>query len=90
MYVNSISFLNAHFDSNTARHHATIHLVIDQNNVTLCCTVDLIENAPVKEVIAGILNDAKRQIMRMPEYRSGAQILHFAPDSEAQLLATAA
>jgi hypothetical protein len=90
MYVNSINVQSAHYDSISACHRAIIFLLIGKNNVTLSCASDHCENASVQDVIGGLLADAKRQINRMPEYRSGAQILHFADDSEEQLLLAAA
>lgn len=85
MYVDSIEFLDCHYDSKSARHIAMIHVTLGVNNVTLRCTSDEIENAPVPDVFSNLLADAKRQLLRMPEYRSGSQTLHFDHASDAEL-----
>jgi len=90
MYVDNINLLSAHFDAVSASHRAMVHLVIGLQNVTLACNASLPEKAPVPAVIAGLIEDAKRQIMRMPEYRNGAQVLHFTPKTKAQIIHNAA
>lgn len=85
MYVDSINFLDCKYDSRSAHHIAMIHVTLGANNVTLRCTSDEIENAPLPDVFSGLLADAKRQLLRMPEYRSGSQVLHFDHASDAEL-----
>jgi hypothetical protein len=71
MYVDSINFLDCQYDGKSAHHVAMIHVMLGTNNITLRCTSGEVENAPVPTVISGLLADAKRQLLRMPEYRSG-------------------
>ncbi|MDQ7072049.1 MAG: hypothetical protein Q9M48_15185 [Rhodobacterales bacterium] len=90
MYVDSINFLDCRYDGKSARHIAMIHVLLGSNNITLRCTSGQVEKAPVQSVISGLLADAKRQLLRMPEYRSGSQTLHFDHASDAELNRVAA
>lgn len=90
MYVDNINLLSSYFDSSNVRHKAIIHFAIGTQNITLSCTANLHENAPETTVIDELIADAKRQVLRMPEYRSRVQLLKFPANAETLVTATAA
>lgn len=90
MLVTDIEISQYHYCPDSLRHMANVRLSLKNQTVTLFCRLDLqADEAPAIRATAFVA-EATRQLLRMPEYRSGDQKLHFAQalsDNAVQLMA---
>ena len=83
MYIVSVEFVS--FSINPTEAIASAHLVFkasDGARIGFSCSVPHANGQPASCARRALINDAKRQLLRMPEYRSGRQTIDF-PDGPA-------
>ncbi|MFK7753412.1 MAG: hypothetical protein AB8B51_12770 [Sedimentitalea sp.] len=78
MHITDIEISDYRYCDRSARHVAHVHLAQDNHVVTLMCHIDLPRGASAPIPTDAIVGEAKRQLARMPEFRSGRQTLTFA------------
>lgn len=87
MLVTDIEINHYRYCSDRARHIADVCMTLKNQVVTLLCTVDLPADASGPSRVSAFVNDAVRQLRRMPELRSGKANLEFAEDFDRRALA---
>lgn len=80
MLVTDIEIAQYHYCSNSSRHIANVCMTLKNQVITLFCRLDLPQDENPKSRAAAFVNEATRQLLRMPEYRSGQMRLQFAAD----------
>lgn len=71
MEITGVEISQYRYCHNQARHLATVCMTMPDRIITMFCRVDLPEDeAPVRRTDA-FMRDAARQLLRMPEFRSG-------------------
>jgi len=78
MLVTDIEISQYHYCPTSLRHTATVCMSLKNQTVTLFCRLDLQADEDPAARAAAFVAEATRQLLRMPEYRSGHQKLHFA------------
>ncbi|OUS34169.1 hypothetical protein A9Q94_17150 [Rhodobacterales bacterium 56_14_T64] len=78
MLVTNIEITQYHYDSNCARHCANVALSLRDRTVSLFCQINLPREGDAASRRLGFVDEAERQLRRMPEFRSGRQELRLA------------
>ncbi len=79
MEITGVEISQYRYCHNQARHLATVCMTMPDRIITMFCRVDLPEDeAPVRRTDA-FMRDAARQLLRMPEFRSGDNSVAFPP-----------
>lgn len=60
------------------RHTARVCISLKNRVVTLLCRLDLPQDEPARTRATAFATEAVRQLLRMPEFRSGKETLRFA------------
>lgn len=77
MLVTDIEIAQYHYCSDSSRHLANVSMTLKNRIVTLFCRLDLPEDEGDNDRATAFVVEATRQLLRMPEYRSGRQTLAF-------------
>lgn len=77
MLVTDIEITHYQYCQKSARHVANVCVTLKDQIVTLLCRLDLPEGECEQKQASAFVNDAIRQLRRMPEVRSGRQELQF-------------
>lgn len=77
MIVTSVAITDYRYCAISARHSAQVSLTMGDRSVSLLCRVDLAEHEPAEVRATALMQEAKRQLCRMPEFRSGRVTLQF-------------
>ncbi len=77
MLVTDIEISQYQYCSKSSRHLAVVCMTLKNQMVTLFCRLDLPEDENPKSRATAFFNEATRQLLRMPEYRSGQKQLTF-------------
>lgn len=80
MIVTNIEIEEYTYCTETARHVARVCMHLKNQVVTLFCQLKLPGGISPATRNDAIIKEATRQMMRMPEYRSGRETLEFAAD----------
>lgn len=75
MLITDITISDCHYRKDTADHAARVSLGIANQAITLFCRIDLPEQVDAGQRAQAFVQDAMRQLRRMPEFRSGRQEL---------------
>ncbi|MHA6263094.1 hypothetical protein ACXYMO_07825 [Arenibacterium sp. CAU 1754] len=78
MLVTDIEITHYQYCQKSARHIANVCVTLKNQIVTLLCRLDLPEDECGQSRAVAFVDDAIRQLRRMPEVRSGRQELQFA------------
>lgn len=78
MLVTDIEITHYHYCQSSARHVANVCMTLKDRIVSMLCKVDLPENEDDSDRTRAIVGEARRQLGRMPEFRSGDDTLEFA------------
>lgn len=78
MLVTDIEISRYNYCARSSRHTACVCITLKNRLITLFCRLDLPPDDPPKRRAAAFVAEATRQLLRMPEYRSGREKLHFA------------
>jgi len=78
MLVTDIEFSDYTYCRQSLRHQGTVCMILKNQAVTLFCRLDLPQDEDPKSRAAAFVAEATRQLLRMPEYRSGRQKLEVA------------
>ena len=78
MLVTNIEISQYHYCQRSLRHAGTVCMTLKNQVVTLFCRLDLPQDEDPKSRAAAFVAEATRQLLRMPEYRSGHQKLKIA------------
>lgn len=87
MLVTDIEITHYRYCPDRARHMADVCMTLKNQIVTMFCALDLPADAPAPSRAAAFVNDAVRQLKRMPELRSGKASLEFAQGFDRHALA---
>ncbi len=90
MLVTDIEISQYHYCPTSLRHTANVCMSLQNQTVTLFCRLDLPADETPTLRAAAFVTEATRQLLRMPEYRSGQEKLHFSEaltDNTVQLTA---
>jgi hypothetical protein len=77
MFVTDIEISQYQYCSKSSRHTANVCMTLKDQLVTLFCRLDLPQDESPKSRAAAFVAEATRQMLRMPEYRSGQVKLNF-------------
>ncbi|MCF6234663.1 MAG: hypothetical protein L3J36_16425 [Rhodobacteraceae bacterium] len=77
MLVTDIQIAQYHYCTGSSRHIANVSMTLKHQIVTLFCRLDLPEDESANDRATAFVSEATRQLLRMPEYRSGQQTLAF-------------
>ncbi|MEX0282195.1 MAG: hypothetical protein AB3N13_13510 [Arenibacterium sp.] len=77
MLVTDIEITDYRFCETKARHHATVGVTVKDRFITLLCQSDLPRDAGGRSRARAFVEDAVRQLRRMPEIRSGGAVIDF-------------
>ena len=77
MLVTDIEISHYDYCTRSSRHTANVSMTLRNNMVTLFCRLDLPQGEPANSRAKAFVAEATRQLMRMPEYRSGRDKLKF-------------
>lgn len=77
MLVTDIEISQYHYCADSSRHMASVCMTLKNQMVTLFCRLDLPQDEGPKIRAAAFVAEATRQLLRMPEYRSGREKLAF-------------
>ncbi len=77
MLVTDIEIAQYYYCSGSSRHIANVSMTLKHQVTTLFCRLDLPEDENAKDRATAFVAEATRQLLRMPEYRSGRQTLSF-------------
>ena len=80
MLVTEIEITQYRYCSERARHMANVCLTLKDRVVSLFCQIELPEGESQAARSRAFIRDAARQLLRMPEFRSGRDTLEFAED----------
>jgi len=83
MLVTDIEISRYVYCQRSLRHTASVCMTLKNQMVTLFCRLDLPQDEDPKSRAAAFVAEATRQLLRMPEYRSGRQKLKI-PDALAE------
>ena len=77
MLVTDIEITQYQYCSRSSRHTANVCMTLKNQLVTLFCRLDLPEDELPDSRASAFVTEATRQLLRMPEYRSGRHKLQF-------------
>ena len=77
MLVTDIEIAQYHYCPHSLRHIANVSMTLKNQITTLFCRLDLPEDENADNRATAFVVEATRQLLRMPEYRSGRQTLAF-------------
>ena len=77
MLVTDIEISQYRFCTESSRHLANVSMTLKHRIVTMFCRLDLPENENTNNRATAFVVEATRQLLRMPEYRSGREQLAF-------------
>jgi len=77
MLVTDIEISQYFYCPGSSRHIAHVRMSLKHQIVTLLCRLDLPQDECPKNRATAFVVEATRQLMRMPEYRSGRKTLEF-------------
>lgn len=89
MLVTDIEITDYQYCDRLERHRATVGVTLKDHFITLLCKADLPKNAASTRRARAFVEDAVRQLHRMPEVRSGAAAVDFAADFDMTRLRSA-
>ena len=78
MLVTGIEITHYRYCPEKARHIASVCMTLKDQIVTLFCQVDMPEDTSPFRRASALVGEATRQMLRMPEFRSGRKTLEFA------------
>ena len=78
MLVTDIEITHYRYCPTRARHLANVCMTLKDRIVSMACALDLPADTPNAPRAAAFVQDAIRQLKRMPELRSGQARLEFA------------
>jgi hypothetical protein len=78
MFVTNIEINRYQYCTKSLRHTAVVCMTLKDQIVTLFCRLDLPEDENPRSRATAFVAEATRQLLRMPEYRSGRETLRFA------------
>jgi hypothetical protein len=77
MLVTDIEISRYQFCTRSTRHIASVRMTLKNQVVTLFCRLDLPRDENPEKRATAFVAEATRQLLRMPEYRSGRNKLLF-------------
>jgi len=77
MLVTDIEISQYQYCLRSSRHKASVSMTLKNQLVTLFCRLDLPQDETPDSRAKAFVAEAKRQLLRMPEYRSGRKQLQF-------------
>ncbi|MEX0280875.1 MAG: hypothetical protein AB3N13_06740 [Arenibacterium sp.] len=77
MLVTDIEITDYRFCEAKERHHATVGVTVRDRFISLLCQCDLPRDAAGGRRARAFVEDAVRQLRRMPEIRSGGAAIDF-------------
>ena len=77
MLVTDIEIFQYQYCTLSMRHVASVRMTLKNQVVTLFCRLDLPQDENPRNRAAAFVSEATRQLLRMPEYRSGRNKLQF-------------
>ena len=77
MLVTDIEISHYQYCQSSLRHLAQVRMYLKNQQVTMFCRLDLPKDESAKSRATAFVVEATRQLMRMPEYRSGQKRLEF-------------
>lgn len=77
MLVTDIEISRHQYCIRSSRHTARVRMTLKNQVVTLFCRLDLPQDENPKNRATAFVAEATRQLLRMPEYRSGRSKLQF-------------
>jgi len=77
MLVTDIEICQYQYCSRSSRHKANVSMTLKNQLVTLFCRLDLPMDENPDSRASAFVAEATRQLLRMPEYRSGREQLLF-------------
>lgn len=77
MLVTDIEITQYQYCNQSLRHTASVCMSLKNQNVTLFCRLDLPQEECPNTRATAFVAEATRQLLRMPEYRSGHSKLQF-------------
>ena len=89
MLVTDIEITDYRFCETRERHHATVGVTVKDRFITLLCQTDLPRDAGGGSRARAFVEDALRQLRRMPEIRSGGNAIDFCAGFDATALRSA-
>jgi hypothetical protein len=81
MQVTGIEISHYHHAPGTSRHEAAVYMTLRDRVVTLFCRIDLPGQESSAAPARALVDEAARQLGRMPEFRSGRETLELAADA---------
>jgi len=75
MLVTDITISQYQYCPKSARHMANVCMTLKDQFITLFCQLNLPENESSRMPATAFVDDALRQLRRMPEFRSGRKTL---------------
>ena len=80
MLVTGIEITHYHYCPSRARHMANVCVTLKDRIVSMMCQIDLPEHEAPSSRARAFIGEARRQLGRMPEFRSGRDTLEFAEE----------
>jgi len=77
MLVTDIEITQYQYCNQSLRHTASVCITLKNQNVTLFCRLDMPQEESPNTRATAFVAEATRQLLRMPEYRSGRSKLQF-------------
>jgi len=77
MLVTDIEISQYQYCTQSLRHTASVCMTLKNQSVTLFCRLDLAQEECPNNRATAFVAEATRQLLRMPEYRSGRSKLQF-------------
>jgi predicted metallo-beta-lactamase superfamily hydrolase len=78
MQISDITITHYHFDDHSQNHCANVAMSSAEKTINLYCEIALPEQGDAASRARGFVAEAKRLLLKMPEYR-GARRPSFAP-----------
>lgn len=78
MLVTDIEINDYRFCNRSERHLGRVTMTLKNRTVTLFCRLDMPPGEPPRRRAEAFVAEATRQLLRMPEFRSGMNKLYFA------------
>lgn len=80
MYIKKIEITDVQAIKMSGGYHAHVSMLGDGLQVQMHCAVETAPNIEPRKSKLALIQEAIRQLRRMPEYRTGRKKITFAPD----------
>ena len=90
MYVTNLAVSSIAYDQRTDRYQGCVELAFHyqgeerERQARFVCHTRLCPQAPRAQIIAGLLEDVRKQVLELPEYRLGMRVFQMRPEVAAQ------